>query len=246
MSLPTKLAAVLVLMSNASVAAAGDLLPVPGEAVFAPAEDGAGLVAGGDGAALVACRTLLIRAEKGVRVLASCGADGPAATLEGGGFVARAGSTPASIRLGETVVLLQRATLTGAPRDGGWTVTATPLVESGSAVAIVPAQGSRLLAPEAAGQPAETRIPLPAAAPRQLGGTTAPGRDPKSPIATLQALEARIAGRPEGSATPVLKPRAIEDPGDFAAGAASGDLSVGALELDAIEVEVGCVEICVD
>jgi len=246
MSLPTKLAAILVLMSNASAAAAGDLLPVPGEAVFAPAADGAGLVAGGDGAVLVACRTLLIRAEKGVRVLASCDAEGPAATLEGGGFVARAGSTPASIRLGETVVLLQRATLTGAPRDGGWTVSATPLVESGSAVAIVPAQGSGPPSPEATGPPAEARIPLPAAAPRQLGGATAPGRDPKGQAAALQSLETRIAGRPVGSARPILKPRAIEDPRDFAAGASSGDLSIGALELDAIEVEVGCVEICVD
>ena len=45
---------------------------------------------------------------------------------------------------------------------------------------------------------------------------------------------------------PLLNPREVEDPGDFAIVAGTSEAALGELEIEAIEVDVGCVEICVD
>jgi hypothetical protein len=50
----------------------------------------------------------------------------------------------------------------------------------------------------------------------------------------------------EPTRTARLTPRDIEDPRDFVVTAGGADAALGDLEIEDIEVDVGCVEICVD
>jgi hypothetical protein len=52
--------------------------------------------------------------------------------------------------------------------------------------------------------------------------------------------------QPTGSTVAVLEPRPIEDPRDFVVVASGAEAAMSELEIEDIELDVGCVEICID
>ncbi|MDD5306660.1 MAG: hypothetical protein PHU25_05000 [Deltaproteobacteria bacterium] len=71
------------------------------------------------------------------------------------------------------------------------------------------------------------------------------------PIATALAL-LQACGGPGPSpaaniqAAGVLAARDVEDPADLAANGPAADVERGGIEVESVEVELGCVEVCVD
>jgi len=180
------------------------------------------IVANGDGARLVACGAAVVSAAHGARAKVSCG-DSALLSLEDGAFRITAGSHPIRIVAGDAHLALTNARLEIAFIGGRWLAR---LVGKGEAGGIAAEGFAREFPPEE---------------------LVALGAEVDAPARDLAAFEtASKFAAPAAEIRRALIPRRVEKPLDeiFAASAAQG--GAAEVELEAIEVEAGCIEVCVD
>jgi hypothetical protein len=169
------------------------------------------------------------------------------------------------LRLGDTVLRASRAAVTAVGLGDRWVVQVEPESDEGFAEVIPPAppppaetapdegdeaEADAELAPTPPAPPAPIRL-----APGKrhtLSGGQPRAADKRESQLLDQAVDRLIPGAAD-RLLPVqrpqvvqLKPRDVEDPRDFVVIGAGADAALGELELEDIEVDVGCVEICVD
>lgn len=197
----------------------------------------------------------------------------PTVVLLDGGFHAVVGSRPVALRLGDTSLRASRAAVIAVKLGKKWVVKVEPESDEGFAEVIPPAPPAPVEAAPDDGTDAEPDAepdtepdaePAPAPAPPPEPIRLTPGKRH-----TLSSGEQRPAERSEsqfldktidrlipGAGDQLLptqrpqvvqlEPRDVEDPRDFVVASAGADAALGELELEDIEVDVGCVEICVD
>jgi hypothetical protein len=247
-------------------------LEVP-KASFAASEGSARtFVAQGEHRArMVAFEALLITASLGSRLeLEAVPGDGdqPAVVkLIDGGFHLVAGSAAVDLRLGDTLLRAVNAEVMAAKKGTTWIVQVVPRGEEGRVELVPPAPATP--PPPVEGEAAETEAeagteteaappPPPAPEPVPLsagkrhalkGGKAVRAQKSESELlATI--IERLIPESNDTSKTAVvaasLAPRDVEDPRDFVVASAGADADLSDLEIEDIEVDVGCVEICVD
>lgn len=216
---------------------------------------------GEESATSVACSGALVISDGDLIFDASCGCDGAPSTvflMSGKGLV-NAGSRRVIVELGGARVSLESSRMVVAQVGEKWVIRIEGLGGAASA---------RLLLPEAprpeAGSPEDppakeapaketpTReIPreislelgkvLVLSSPREVAAGS--GRFAKEIAFVSGRLESRDVKAANG---PLLEYRPVEEKRDFAAAGVGEHSEAGELEIEAIEVEVGCVEICVD
>ncbi len=165
------------------------------------------------------------------------------------------------VRMGDTIVRMLLAQMIAVKTKSGWIVQIKHLSETGSAEIRPP--------PATLPEPAATdpSAPLPeggdpavaAPAPREiptipirqgqrfrLAGNDKPAVASEREKKMLGRAIRRLLPTSKAAPAPLLDPRDVEDPGDFAVVAGTSEAALGELEIEAIEVDVGCVEICVD
>ncbi len=259
-------------MCMAPIVDASDLQPVPShpEAGFEAKSQSLSsdmIARGQDGVKVVACKAAIVTGIIGSRIRARCVSDedkndeDPLIDLVDGAFHVHVGGRPVKVRMGDTTVRILLAQMIAVKTRSGWIVQIKHLGETGSAEILPP----RAALPEPAtidpsaplpdgDDPAATTptpMEIPAIPIRQgqrfrLAGNDKPsvasGREKKMLGGAIGRLLPTSSTTPE----PLLAPRDVEDPGDFAVVASTSEAALGELEIEAIEVDVGCVEICVD
>jgi hypothetical protein len=193
----------------------------------------------GDGAQLVACGATLVTATDGSRVAIACG-DGARLDLDRGAFRIAVGSKGATIRMGGASFRAVSASIRAGRVGDRWVISFSRDGDVGSV---------EITGDEAAAAPAEGAAPAPVAlAPTEVrvfegSAPAAAAADP----ATLTAFHAAIDRlKPRAAASPALTPRRVESADDFKQGATTVAMGAGEVEVEAIEVEAGCIEVCVD
>jgi hypothetical protein len=247
-------------------------LTLPG-AAFAPSgKPAAGqrpvfVASGEDGARLVAFEAALLTAVIGSRVelAAAPTAEGeqPAAlSLLQGAYHVVTGSKPVDLKLGRATIRASRAELLVAQLGQAWVVRILERSEGGKVVALpqespqpAPAPAEPATdedEPEAATPIAAAPAPEPDPAVELEPGTSYTIRKGRPPLKAdrratqlLDKTNERLLPQP-GPQTTLLEPRDITDPSDFSILGGVTDDALADIELEDIEVEVGCVEICVD
>ena len=165
------------------------------------------------------------------------------------------------MRMGDTIVRMLCAQMIAIKTKSDWVVQIKHLCETGSAkihpppatlpepAAIDPSAPLPDGGDPAAAAPAPREIPAIPIRQEQrfrLSGNDKPavasGREKKM----LGKAIGRLLPTSKTTPAPLLNPRDVEDPGDFAVVAGASEAALGELEIEAIEVDVGCVEICVD
>jgi hypothetical protein len=193
----------------------------------------------GDGARLVACGAVLVSATEGSRAAFSC-ADGVRLDLETGAFHLLVGSKGAAIRVGGVSLRATSARIWAANVADRWLVRFERDGELGSVELEV---AEIAPAPESSGAPAQAAL-----APDEVhvfeGAAPAAGPADAGSIAAFREVAARLA--PREAPGKALVPRRVESADDFKAGTTAAAASGGEIELEAIEVEAGCIEVCVD
>ena len=214
-----------------------------------------------ESATSVACSGALVISDGDLIFDASCGCDGAPSTvflMSGKGLV-HAGSRQVIVELGGARVSLESSRMVVVQVGEKWVIRIEGLGGAASA---------RLLLPEAprpeAGSPEDPpakeapaketparEIPreisleigkvLVLSSPREVAAGS--GRFAKE----IAFVSGRLASRDVKAANgPLLEYRPVEEKRDFAAAGVGEQSEAGELEIEAIEVEVGCVEICVD
>jgi hypothetical protein len=263
----------LALLAFPFLAAAADGVPVPNlevpQAAFAASAgaDRMFVAQGEHRARMVAFEAVLITASLGARVALEAGpgeGDQPAVVkLIDGGFHLVAGSTVVDLRLGDTVLRAVDAEVMAAKKGSVWIVQVVPRGETGRVAVVPPAPATppASVEEEAAEPEGETEgetAPEPPPMPEPV--SLAAGKryrleDGKAHKAQKNESELLVtsierlipdAAAEKTAATPSLAPRPIEDPRDFTVAATGADADLSDLEIEDIEVDVGCVEICVD
>jgi hypothetical protein len=214
---------------------------VPGDgAAFAVGASAAGAArpatAEGDGAQLVACGVALVAATRGSRLVVDC-TEGGGLALERGAFRVAVGAAGATIRLGEAALRAASVRVWAMRRGDQWLVRFERDGEAGSI------QIAGAAAPEG------TEAPEPGAlAPDELhaiaGSAPAAAAPDAAAVATFREAAELLAPRPRPR--PALAPRRVESADDLATGAATAAAGTDEIEIEAIEVEAGCIEVCVD
>ncbi len=254
----------------ASIAVASGLQPVPShpEAGFAAKNQSLPddmIARGQDGVKVVACKAAIVTGVIGSHVRARCASDendgDPSIDLVDGAFHVHVGGRPVKVRMGDTTVLILLAQMIAVKTRSGWVVQIKHLCETGSA----DIQPPRATLPEPVtvdpsaplpdgGDPATTTpipIEIPAIPIRQgqrfrLSGNDKPSMASRLEKKMLGGAIGRLLPTSRTIPAPLLSPREVEDPEDFAIVAGTSEEALGELEIEAIEVDVGCVEICVD
>lgn len=201
------------------------LVPVDGGAAFEPQGSSPGQVlARGDGATLVACGAALVSAADGSRASIACGGE-TRVELSNGAFRVAVGSKGAVIRVGAAELRAVNARLWAVRAGETWLVRFEGDGEQGA----VEVDGAAL-APDA------MHVLHDAA--------SADGPADAGSVAASRDAIARLS--PREGARRALVPRRVESADDFKAGATASAEGGGEIELEAIEVEAGCIEVCVD
>ncbi|MDJ0764553.1 MAG: hypothetical protein QNJ97_16365 [Myxococcota bacterium] len=232
--------------------------------------------AGGDGASAVVGGTALITALEGAAFyVISKKTDGPLMTaIAGGGCRLTVGSTPAVLDLGGVVLTAKSAQLSVIKGDIGYIVSLESQLNTGEAFLDVmmpppppkPAEPSQPLSPpkRAKKKPAKKLKP-------EVAAPTQPMPPPKpvkkrftlalGQVVRVVQGSAPIPGAPEeqqrlGDLTlrlsqpqrtgPLLSPVDIEQASDLQAKTFDADEAFEDIEIEEIEVEAGCVEVCLD
>jgi len=253
---------------------AADVVPVPSpglpDAVLAPAakQDGSAetwVAKGADGARAVVCGGALVTAVLGARLHADCGGATDEAPgrirLVSGGFHLHVGSAPLHVILGETTLEARSSELIAARLKDDWIVQIKPLDDTGGVAVLPPATPVEAEPPatadptdDAAEQPPATPAPPPAPLALEPGKrfVIGAGADPAEASRRGRMFLGKMVTRlvPSDQAAtgrgPLLSARDVESPADFAIDAAAATGAMTDVEIEGIEVEVGCVEICVD
>ncbi len=257
-------------MCMASIVDASDLQPVPShpEAGFAAKSLsllGDMIAHGQDGVKVVACKAAIITGVIRSHVRARCASDDkdgdPSIDLLDGAFHLHVGGRPVKVRMGDTIVRMLLAQMIAVKTKNGWIVQIKHLCETGSAKIHPP----RAALPEPAAIDPSDPLPdgddpaaippapmeIPAIPIRQgqrfrLAGNDKPAVASRREKKMLGRAIRRLLPTSEKTPSPLLDPRDVEDPEDFAIVAGTSEAALGELEIEAIEVDVGCVEICVD
>jgi hypothetical protein len=219
-------------------------------------DDGASLaIATGDGARLVARDTLLVIAGEGARLrFPPGGADAAAASaIEplDGPLRLVAGSVGARLDLSGFSLDLLRSELLLVRQGTSWALLVVAVAEGGGVMLHLSPPPS---APAATDGQLGVEIPGTAGPPRNLApgeslalaAGPAPGRVAPTAAALLVSVARRLPMLPPVRSGPQLRPIAIEDPADFSTAGSRGGSGDAAIEIEAVEVEIGCVEVCVD
>ena len=256
-------------MCMAPIVDASDLQPVPShpKAGFSAKNQSPSnkmIARGQDGVKVVACKSAIVSGVIGSHVRARCVLDksgDPSIELVDGAFHVHVGGNPMKVRMGDTIVRLLQAQMIAVRAKSGWIVQIKHLCETGSAEIHPP--------PTALPEPAvvDPATPVPD---ENDPAATAPAREKIPAITITQGQRFRLIGNDKPAAasnqekkilgrvigrllptsktapTPLLDPRNVEHSGDFAIVAGTSEAALGELEIEAIEVDVGCVEICVD
>jgi hypothetical protein len=195
----------------------------------------------GDGAQLVACGAALVSATDGSRLAIACG-DGARIDLERGTFRIAIGSKGAAIRVGGASLRAASVRLRAGRVGDRWIVS----FERDGDVGSVEIAGDAATAAPAEDGAAPTPAALTASEVHFFEGGPAPAAEPAdpAPLAAFHQAVNRLAPRAEPS--PALTPRRVEDAADFKSGASAVAMGTGEVEVEAIEVEAGCIEVCVD
>jgi len=254
----------------ASIVDASDLQPVPshpkaGFAAKSQSLSGEMIARGQDGVKVVACKAAIVTGVINSHIRARCVSDendgDPSIELVNGAFHVHVGGKPVKVQMGDTIVRLLLAQMIAVKTKNGWVVQIKHLCEAGSAkihpppaalrepAAIDPAAPVPDGSDPAATAPAPREIP--AVPIRQGQRFRLVGNDkPTAASSKEKKLLGRAIGRllptSKKAPRPLLDPRDLEDPEDFAIVAGTSEAALGELEIEAIEVDVGCVEICVD
>jgi hypothetical protein len=199
------------------------IVPAAGDATFtlegAVEPGSATVVATADGARLVACGAAVVAAGRGSRARISC-AEGAQLRLEDGAFRITAGSKGVRILVGGAAITASSARLEVARVGERWLARRAP-GDEGGAVSLEPAT------PEQA----------PGAALAALGVGAA----------DAAAFAGTVTGTaPKGGPRAALAPRPVERPVSANAVASGATSATADVEVESIEVEVGCIEVCVD
>lgn len=208
----------------------------PGSGFTVEGETGAGglcvptapLVARGNGARLVVDGRVAVAATDGARLGTGprdpSGA--PTLVLLSGTHRVTAGSLPVVVSLGRGALEVRDAAIAAGLAGGTWIVEVLSIADKGRV--------------ESRSQPGAAM-----AAGQGLGMTTDGAVAPAgaAELAALVALADRLVARP----APIrLEPANVEDPADLRPSRRAAEGSGEAVEIEAIEVEIGCVEVCVD
>jgi hypothetical protein len=176
------------------------------------------VVASGDGARLVACGAALVAAANGSRAVISC-EGGPDISLDEGVFRITVGSARARIHVGGAALTAANAELVVAREGSRWLARWSPRADGGSVEMSRdgdPATGAGLSSLEVSG-PDAARL------------------DDAARYTLCQAA----------GAAP-FAPRRVELPIAKGGSAGAGASDASDVEVESIEVEVGCIEVCVD
>ncbi|MBW2276941.1 MAG: hypothetical protein JRF63_05575 [Deltaproteobacteria bacterium] len=218
---------------------------------------------GEDRARMVAFEAVLITAGLGAKIALEAPAgegDQPArlALLEGG-FYLVVGSKGIELELGDSVLRAVNAEVMLAKLGDTWIVQVKPEDEQGRVELVPPPlpepaaldDGAAVDEDEAA--PVTTPVPTPVVLPANKRHTLKNGKHHKAErrasdflLKTIGRLVPEPGGEPQPKHIAQLTPRDIEDPRDFVVTATGSDAALSDLEIEDIEVDVGCVEICVD
>jgi hypothetical protein len=233
----------LLTVAATALAQLPNVAPVPSAQGAAFALEGAAdasprtATARGDGALLVACGAALVTATDGSRVAIACD-DGARLDLNRGTFRIAVGSKGATIRMGGASFRAVSASIRTGRVGDRWGISFDRDGDVGSV---------EIAGDEAAAVPAEGVAPAPVALSptevRLFEGSVAVAADPVALTAFHEAfnrLEPRVEPRP------ALTPRRVESAEDFKQGATAVAMGAGEVEVEPIEVEAGCIEVCVD
>jgi len=260
--------ALAALLTVPCLVAAEDGVPVPNlaapEARFAASDKAPRtfVAVNADRARLVAFEAVLITAGMGSEVAiepALADADHPAVVaLRSGAFRLIVGSRAVELELGDNHVRAVSSELTIARLDDVWIVQVAPAGEGGR-VELIPPAPAEPPPPVAEDLPEDgaEETPPPAAAPAPEPVALTAGKRHALKHGELEKADRRqselldktaerLADPPADPASSPLAPRDIEDPRDFAVTSAGADAALYDLEIEDIEVDLGCVEICVD
>ncbi len=221
--------------------------------LISPGEDGAVRAsASGGGARLIVRGTALVVAADETRLDFPAGVRDPAVIVPiDGALRLLVGSGGARLELNGFVLDLSRAEVLLSRQGAAWAIHVVEVAEGGTASLHPPPAPSVV---EAAAAEPGAQIPVPVYSPRLLASgtrlvlTAGAAPEPASPSActaldaagkTLLALSPLAAGNH-------LLPIQVEDPADFAASPGRSGIGGTEVEIEAVEVEVGCVEVCVD
>jgi hypothetical protein len=221
---------------------------------------------GADGARAVVCGAAVVTGVLGARLEADCTDDDEAPVrirLLEGGFHLHVGGTPMTVDLDGAQLEARSAELIAAKLKGSWIVQVRLLGDSGAVLARQPTPPPAAPSVEAelpptdepAAEPAEATPPAPLPPVPLASGTryaVVPGEPPREASRRGRLFLGKMLSRllPETERAQTrgtrLVARDVEHPADFAANAAAAAALMGDVEIEDIEVEVGCVEICVD
>ncbi len=257
-------------MCMASIIDASDLQPVPShpEAGFVAKDQSLlddMIARGQDGVKVVACKAAIVTGIIGSHVRSRCASDekdgDPLIDLVDGAFHIHVGGSPVKVRMGDTIVRMLSTQMIAVKTRSGWIVQIKHLVEAGSAeihlprAAIPEPAATDQHAPLPDGSDPATTTPAPTEIPTisisqglrfRLAGNDKPAVASEQEKKMLGGAIGRLLPTPKTAPAQLLDPRDVEDPGDFAVVAGTSEAALGELEIEAIEVDVGCVEICVD
>lgn len=209
--------------------------------------------ASGDGARLVAHGALLLIAADGTVLRAGPVRDDQpgesALEILRGACRLVAGSTPSRIVVAGHVLVLRRAEVLLVGRAGAFALRVVDLGPEGGVH--VEGRPAAAAAPESEEEQPQAAPPAPRrtlAAGERL--VLAPHRDllpvtrPAAAALDAVAADLPLAIPPEAGGR--LSPVPVEDPADFVFSRGRGGIGDTGIELESLEIEVGCVEVCVD
>jgi hypothetical protein len=222
-----------------AAAAPPDMATVPSAGNGEFAVEGSAATARGDGARLVACGAVLVSATDGSRAAVSC-KDGARVELTSGAFQVGVGAAGAAIRIGGATLRASSVRLWAARAGARWLVRFEPDGELGSVVI----EGDGTAATAAEGVAPDRSSLVPGEVHAFEGATPAPGPVEAASSAALREAATRLAPR-EAPRKPLV-PRRVEGADDFKTGTTAAAAGGGEIELEEIEVEAGCIEVCVD
>jgi len=229
-----------------------------GTFLIATGDDGSvEATAAGDTARLVAGKAMLVLAADGSRLAIPAGRDPSADVLIvrviEGAFRLLVGSSPVRLSVAGTDLEIRRAELILVSRKEAFALRILAVRPDGTAFVHPPPPSPSAVAGDATDE-ADGEIPV-SAPPRRvlapgesivLALNAAPMRAPRVATDALAAVEAALALVPVSAAGPRLRPVAVEDPADLAFARTRGGIGDTDIEIEGVEIEVGCVEVCVD
>jgi hypothetical protein len=229
-----------------------------GAGSFAFSSDAGALVAvaSGDGARMVVQGAVLVIAGDGARLRIRTTDTTPVAppVIEplDGPLRVLSGSGGARLEFNGSAFDLVRAEVLLARQNGAWALEVVAVADGGQVTLQPPAPTDAVAptdappGPVASSTPASPPGPVAPGEILLLAPRAVPERAPPTRTVMLASAAGRLIALPAAPSGSRLLSIAVEDPSDFIASRGRGDTSGASIDIEAVEVEIGCVEVCVD